>query len=55
MQKELVYNMKTSDYLCVTADIWSSAHRSFFGMTAHWVGYLILTLYSVQLLPSNGQ
>lgn len=28
---------KTVDYLCATADIWSTKHKSYMGVTVHWV------------------
>lgn len=29
--------LAAQDYLCTTADIWSTKHRSFMGITVHWV------------------
>lgn len=28
---------KTVDYLCATADVWSTKHKSYMGVTVHWV------------------
>lgn len=37
MEHELKRDMSEVKYVCTTADIWSSTHRSFLGMTGHWV------------------
>lgn len=29
--------IESLDYICLTADVWSTRHRSFLGVTAHWV------------------
>ncbi|XP_029053853.1 uncharacterized protein LOC114881280 [Osmia bicornis bicornis] len=29
--------LKTVEFVCTTADIWSGRRRSFFGVTAHWI------------------
>lgn len=29
--------LKTIEFVCTTADIWSGRRRSFFGVTAHWI------------------
>lgn len=38
MLHTLKSELSSTRYICTTADIWSSAHRSFLGMTAHWFG-----------------
>jgi hypothetical protein len=38
MLQTLKSELGSTRYICTTADIWSSAHRSFLGMTAHWFG-----------------
>jgi len=30
-------DLKNISYVCLTADMWSASHRSWFGMTAHWI------------------
>jgi len=37
MLQNLKSHFSSTEYICTTADIWSSAHRSFIGMTAHWI------------------
>ena len=37
MEHELKRDMSEVKYVCTTADIWSSTHRSFLGMTGHWI------------------
>ncbi|KYN12206.1 hypothetical protein ALC57_15629 [Trachymyrmex cornetzi] len=34
--KTLVY-VKTVDFVCTTADVWSSSKRSYLGMTIYWI------------------
>ena len=35
--KNLMNELKNAEFCCITADIWSSRHRSFFGATVHWI------------------
>ncbi|KAF0702964.1 Uncharacterized protein FWK35_00032160 [Aphis craccivora] len=35
--------------LCITADIWSARHKSFMGVTAHWIDETTLTRFSCLL------
>ena len=37
MMQNLYKEFNEVSFICTTADIWSSAHRSFMGMTAHWI------------------
>lgn len=30
-------NLKSVEFICTTADVWTSNSRRFIGMTAHWV------------------
>ncbi|GBP67499.1 hypothetical protein EVAR_49865_1 [Eumeta japonica] len=36
-KENLKQKLKTVDYVCTTADIWSSSKRSYLGMTVHWI------------------
>lgn len=36
-QAELKTCFSAVDAICLTADMWSSRHRSFLGITAHWI------------------
>lgn len=36
-RQELTSTFDGLSYVCITADIWSARHRSFIGMTAHWI------------------
>ena len=36
--------MSSLSFVCLTADIWSTRHRSFLGVTAHWVSIDIVTI-----------
>lgn len=35
--KKLIITLQNIKYVCTTADIWSTKHRSFMGVTAHWI------------------
>lgn len=37
MNNQLIKRFSNIDYISLTADIWSSKHRSFMGVTAHWI------------------
>lgn len=37
MKNQLIVRFSNVDHIGLTADIWSSNHRSFMGMTAHWI------------------
>jgi len=37
MISDLVGQLATASFVCTTADIWSSCHRSYMGMTVHWI------------------
>lgn len=37
MKNQLVARFSNANYIALTADIWSSKHRSFMGVTAHWI------------------
>lgn len=37
MVTSLKTNLASIEHLSTTADIWSTKHRSFLGMTIHWV------------------
>lgn len=37
MKSQLIERFSKTDYIAITADIWSSKHRSFMGITAHWI------------------
>jgi hypothetical protein len=49
MKTELQSEFSDTDYICTTADLWSSANRSFLGMTAHWIDKKSLRRKSVGL------
>lgn len=33
----LLHDLSTAQYVCCTADIWSTKHKSYMGVTVHWV------------------
>ena len=37
MQDALRLKLQEQMYLCTTADVWSTRHRSFLGIAIHWV------------------
>lgn len=37
MMVKITNRLNSLPYICTTADIWSTKHRSFMGVTAHWV------------------
>ena len=37
LKTKIKQKLKELDYTCLTADIWSTRHRSFLGVTFHWV------------------
>lgn len=37
MKNQLIVRFSNVEHIGLTADIWSSKHRSFMGMTAHWI------------------
>lgn len=39
LKNDLREKLKSVKYVCTTADIWSTKHRSFMGITAHWVSF----------------
>ena len=41
MKESVKAKLATVDYVCATADIRSTKHRSFMGVTAHWVSCLL--------------
>ncbi|XP_057665903.1 uncharacterized protein LOC130899740 [Diorhabda carinulata] len=36
-KENLKIKLKPVDYVCMTADVWSSSRRSYLGMTVHWI------------------
>lgn len=36
-QDHVICQLKPIKFVCLTADMWSTLHRSFFGVTAHWI------------------
>ena len=48
-KKDLTSQFKQVSYVSVTADIWSSRHRSFTGMTCHWIDCIDLCKQSRML------
>ena len=37
MISDLVSQLAAANFVCTTADIWSACHRSYMGMTVHWI------------------
>lgn len=37
-EEEVTVAMSSVDHVCLTADMWSTTHRCWIGMTAHWLG-----------------
>ena len=37
MMVKIKNKLRSLSHICTTADIWSTKHRSFMGVTAHWV------------------
>ena len=37
MTDRLKAQMNSAEYVCMTADIWSTNNKSYFGITAHWI------------------
>lgn len=37
IEKDTKEQLRTVDFICTTADIWSSSKRSYLGVTAHWI------------------
>ena len=35
--KQLRVNLKDTDFVCITADLWSGSHRGYLGVTVHWL------------------
>lgn len=56
-QKEIMEKLKTIlsnvEYVSTTADIWSTITRSFLGVTAHWVRFHLLTLFTYFLSSAS--
>lgn len=40
--EHLKQTLQNINYISTTADIWSTKHKSFMGVTAHWVKKLII-------------
>lgn len=62
IKEKLKSELAEVKHICLTADIWSTKHRSFFGVTVHWVSiwsylqyivkiYLLLITYMLCFLP----
>lgn len=49
MKQQITDELNAVQYVCTTADLWSSANRSFLGMTAHWFTIDMLERKSVAL------
>lgn len=47
--KDIVTKLEKVEYVCVTADVWSSGKKSFFGYTCHWLDENSLERKSVAL------
>src|SRR5215469_4477048 len=41
--------LSSLSHVCTTADIWSTRHRSFMGVTAHWVCMLCYYFFLIQV------
>ncbi len=37
LQQAIRNEMKDVQFVCTTADLWSAQHKSYLGMTAHWI------------------
>lgn len=53
MQTKLIETFMPVKYICTTADIWSTHHRGFMGITAHWIDTKTLSRKSAALSCSR--
>ena len=49
VKQTLITTLQKATYVCTTADLWSAHHRSFFGMTCHWIDETTLERKSAAL------
>lgn len=35
--EEVKHDLRNTNFVCTTADVWSAKRRSFLGVTAHWI------------------
>lgn len=49
MKDKIITELSMVDHVCTTADVWSSAHKSFLGVTCHWIDPNSLERRSVAL------
>lgn len=49
LKENLLRQLENVDYVTTTADIWSTKHRSYLGMTVHWVDKTTLEMKSFPL------
>ena len=47
MKEGIRQQLQKGKPICTTADIWSTKHRSFIGVTAHWVSYYSVNLRTI--------